>query len=403
MVGFPEYSVDHRPGLLQILSSSEKTNLINLVVDDKTGRGKEEGTMITRPDYAQALDLIAKDPDNFYLSDIGQDIIDSVNGNITLEDLSSYKAIATEILKMNYSDYVLETPGPPAGGAALLHMLKILEGYKFSPADIAKDLTVHRIIEAMKFGFAAYPNIAEFNDTEQSKEFTQNMLSAQHCEKLRLNITDNSTHDESYYNPQYDVLPTEGTSVVTAIDNDELFVSSISSLNSHFGSAVMTKKYGIILNNFLDAYDHAVDGLLPKHGINNNNIVKGGRRPRSAMAPVIFYNRHRKCKKRGVVGSTGGLKAIPATLQYLLNILSFDATPEDSNKRPRYYNTLIPNTTHVEDNLPTETTNSLRNKLHFTVSHDKPLTSTSAGYKEAKQIFSAADTRVEGKSVVIDK
>jgi len=58
---------------------------------------------------------------------------------------------------------------------------------------------------------------------------------------------------------------------------------------------------------------------------------------------------------------------------------------------------------YVADNLPTETMNSLRNKLHFTVSHDKPLTSTSAGYKEAKQIFSAADTRVEGKSVVIDK
>jgi len=53
----------------------------------------------------------------------------------------------------------------------------------------------------------------------------------------------------------------------------QIIFFAFSSLNSHFGSAVMTKKYGIILNNFLDAYDHAVDGLLPKHGINNVRII----------------------------------------------------------------------------------------------------------------------------------
>ena len=44
-------------------------------MDETRGTPKKAGTVIRRPDYARALDLIAQDPQNFYTgSDISDDI-----------------------------------------------------------------------------------------------------------------------------------------------------------------------------------------------------------------------------------------------------------------------------------------------------------------------------------------
>ena len=53
--------------------------LYELLVDTITDQTKKEGTIITRPEYADALDLIAEDPNNFYTSDISDDIVKSVS------------------------------------------------------------------------------------------------------------------------------------------------------------------------------------------------------------------------------------------------------------------------------------------------------------------------------------
>ena len=54
--------------------------LYKLLVDEESGQPKKAGFIIRRADYADALDLIAEDPQSFYSrSDISRDIADSVS------------------------------------------------------------------------------------------------------------------------------------------------------------------------------------------------------------------------------------------------------------------------------------------------------------------------------------
>lgn len=66
-----------REGLKPWLKNNSP-KLYKLLVD-KNDKIKAEGTIITRPDYADALDLIAADPLNFYQSEIADDIIKAVS------------------------------------------------------------------------------------------------------------------------------------------------------------------------------------------------------------------------------------------------------------------------------------------------------------------------------------
>lgn len=51
-----------------------------MLVDNNTGQAKPVGTVLKNPGYADALDIIAVDPNAFYNnSSISKDVVDSVS------------------------------------------------------------------------------------------------------------------------------------------------------------------------------------------------------------------------------------------------------------------------------------------------------------------------------------
>src|SRR5262245_18507225 len=117
---------------------------------------KDDGILV-QSDLADTLAAIARDgPKAFYEGAIAEKIVASVRdagGLMTVDDLKSYQAIDREPLRGSYRGYdIVSMPPSSSGGAILIEILNILEGYPDLAADDARG--VHLVVEAMKLAYA---------------------------------------------------------------------------------------------------------------------------------------------------------------------------------------------------------------------------------------------------------
>jgi gamma-glutamyltranspeptidase / glutathione hydrolase len=96
------------------------------------GRPLREGELLVQAELAEALEMIADGgPKVFYGGELGREIVDAVvadGGFMVLEDLSSYEAVLRKPISTQAFGWKVESNPPPAvGGAALAHMLALLE------------------------------------------------------------------------------------------------------------------------------------------------------------------------------------------------------------------------------------------------------------------------------------
>ncbi|KAJ3271370.1 hypothetical protein HDV01_006875 [Terramyces sp. JEL0728] len=115
-----------------------------------------DGDWLKRPEYAKTLESIAEEgADVFYNGWIADELIKTVNrtgGILTLEDLRNYRAKETRPLVGSYRGLKVISAPPPASGAVLLSVLNTIENY--SAFDKLDPLNTHRLVEALKHGYA---------------------------------------------------------------------------------------------------------------------------------------------------------------------------------------------------------------------------------------------------------
>ena len=111
-------------------------------------------------------------------------------------------------------------------------------------------------------------------------------------------------------------VPPPQASVVSVMDNDDLYVSVVSGLNSAFGSHLLTPD-GYLLNNAMSNF-YANLSLANAH-------VKAGQRPLQFALPVIAMETNNRCGLRIATGSSDA-----ALLgQVLYNMIRFNQTVTD--------------------------------------------------------------------------
>ncbi len=77
------------------------------------------------------------------------------NGLMTMEDLRNYVAKERTPLRGNYRGHeIISMPPPSSGGAVLIEMLNILEGYDLSKFEASSSDRYHLMAEAMRRAFA---------------------------------------------------------------------------------------------------------------------------------------------------------------------------------------------------------------------------------------------------------
>uniref|UniRef100_A0A8C2A441 Gamma-glutamyltransferase 5a n=1 Tax=Cyprinus carpio TaxID=7962 RepID=A0A8C2A441_CYPCA len=262
------------------------------------------------PRLAETMETIAKEgADAFYTGKIAKDLIKDVqerNGVLSLEDLSTFTVRVSDAWSVQLGEYKMHFPPPPAGGAILSFILKLMHGFGLSPASKQGDqktLTLHRFLEAVKFANGQKHNLKDPYFSSTDMEYIKDEKFIKHIKAL---ITDGSTHNASYYNitPSVDRFGTTHVSVMAA---DGSAVSVTSTINQMFGSTVYSPKTGIILNNELADFCGQAVSVTP------------GEQPPSSMAPTILQSQ----EKTLVIGGSGGSYITTAMALSIMNHLWF--------------------------------------------------------------------------------
>lgn len=117
------------------------------------------GDLMTRKRYCKLLRKIASGgADVFYKDKIAGQItaaLRAANGTMTAKDLENYKVILRNPLEITYRNFRIVSCSAPSGGPVVLSVLKTVEGYTNFGANNAINISVHRLDEAIRFGYGA--------------------------------------------------------------------------------------------------------------------------------------------------------------------------------------------------------------------------------------------------------
>ncbi|KAI8979758.1 gamma-glutamyltranspeptidase [Mycotypha africana] len=335
-----------------------------------TGFIAKPGEIIKRPTLAETLRTIAaKGADVFYNGYIAESLVNATQnagGILTLDDMKNYQPIIRPVIQTTYHGRKVITTSAPTSGPALLGILNLIEPYYFNntinDATIS-NLTIHRLIEAYKFGFAFRSELGDPKFTGNEKLQDQ-IITKEWADNIRSNITDNTTHGYLYYNPKYDNSESHGTMHLSVIDNsDQSAVALTSTVNLMFGAKFMDPITGVILNDEMD--DFSIPGVPNNFGLYPSpyNFIAPGKRPLSTITPTMLEDENQNLEM--VVGGSGGSQILTATLNVILNTLDFHyENVFEAVKAPRIHHQLLPNEIQFESGFKESILQGLSRRGH---------------------------------------
>ena len=323
------------------------------VFGKENGKAKwRAGDTLLQPDLANALRSIAEDgPDAFYKGPIADQLVAEMkadSGLITKHDLASYQAKERQPLRGTYRGYEIIGPPPPSsGGTCLIEMLNILENFDLKKQGRYAPQTLHLTIEAMRRAYcdrARYlgdPDFVKIPTELTTKEYAGRLAKEINLEKAtpsRDLAKDLAIQGES-----------SDTTHFSVIDKDGMAVSNTYTLESSFGSRIVVKGAGFLLNNEMGDFNPRPGVTTAKGQIGTEpNQIAPGKRMLSSMTPVIV---RRDGKPVLITGSPGGRTIINTVLCVTLNVLEFDMPLREAVDAPRLHHQWLPDVVHVEGEL----------------------------------------------------
>jgi len=349
------------------------------------------GVRLTQTDLANSLSLIARDgPKAFYDGPVGQKIVAAVRnagGVMTLDDLKAYRPLIRAPVRGTYRGYeILSMPPPSSGGALLIEILNILEGFEPSEASAP-----HRMIEAMKL---AYADRAVFlGDPDVVDVPVAAIISKAYAARLRATITDRarSSAEVRVAKPS----PREGvnTTHFSVVDRFGNAVSNTYTLNFIYGLGLVAEGTGILLNNELDDFA-AKPGAPNAYGLvgGSANAPGPGKRPLSSMAPTIV---RKDGKVFLVTGSPGGSRIITIVLQVITGVIDYSRNIAAAVAAPRLHQQWLPEEVFAETGVAPDLIRALESRGHRVVDQGR-WGSANSIMVTPQGLAGAADPRTRG-------
>lgn len=351
-------------GSREYLSKYAETKRIYL----NNGKFYNEGNVFRQPDLAATFArLQQRGPNEFYEGQTARLIVDDLkrhNGLMTMADMRGYVAKERETLRGNYRGYeIISMPPPSSGGAVLIEMLNILEGYDFKKMDWASSERYHLTTEAMRRAFA---DRAEYmGDADFVKVPIAGLTDKTYAARLRDTINpERASSSEQVKAGKPAGYESDETTHFTVVDSEGNAVANTYTLNNSYGSAVVAKGTGIIMNDEMDDFA-AKPGTPNLYGLiqSERNAVAPRKRPLSAMTPTFVL------RKDGslwfTVGSPGGPTIINTVLDVITNVIDYNMNMQQAIDAPRIHHQWLPDELVFEPyGLSGDTQNALLARGH---------------------------------------
>jgi gamma-glutamyltranspeptidase/glutathione hydrolase len=301
------------------------------------------GDRLVQSDLARTLARIAEcGPDDFYRGETADLITHEMRaggGLITAEDLASYAVMEREPVKGSYRGYeIISAPPPSSGGTVLLQILNILEGYTFGEWFHLSEQHIHYMVEAEK---RAYADRARYlGDPDYVEMPVSILISKEYADHSRFSIGQRATPAARLYGGGLTDFSHEETTHYSIIDQSGNAVSTTTTLNGAYGSKVIVRGAGFLLNNEMDDFS-IKPGVPNMYGLTGGeaNAIEPGKRMLSSMSPTIVM---RDDGVFLVLGTPGGSTIITTVAQVIVNIIDFDMNPENAVYSPRFHHQWLP-------------------------------------------------------------
>ncbi|ETK23150.1 gamma-glutamyltransferase [Pseudomonas sp. FH1] len=323
------------------------------------GTPKATGTLLKNPALANVFKRIAKEgPDALYQGPIADEIVRKVQGHrnagsLSQADLRGYTAKERTPLCTDYKQWkVCGMPPPSSGGVAIAQILGTLQALEArdpalaiapmlpvkSPSPAGLEPTpeaVHLLAEAGRLAFA--DRALYVADTDFVPVPVAGLVAPDYLAKRAALIGERSmgiakpgvpAGIQVAYAPDRSPLRIS-TSQVVAVDDLGGAVSMTTTVEAAFGSHVMVQ--GFLLNNQMTDFSF----IPEENGQPVANRVEPGKRPRSAMAPTLVFERN-SGELLATVGSPGGSQIIEYVSKSLVAMLDWKLDPQTAISLPNF-------------------------------------------------------------------
>jgi gamma-glutamyltranspeptidase/glutathione hydrolase len=307
------------------------------------------GDRLVQPELARTLRRLAEEgPEAFYTGAIAEQIVAEMKaggGLITKEDLAGYRAVARAPVHTTYRGYDVYGPPPPSsGGVCLVEMLNILETFDLRKNGRWSADTLHVMSEAMRRAFcdrACYlgdPDFVKIPPHLTTKEYARKL--AKEIDLKKATRSEDLAKDIP--------LAPEGDSTThfSVIDRDGLAVANTYTLEHSYGSRVVVKGAGFLLNNEMMDFNWR-PGHTDRQGAigTGPNLIAPGKRMLSSQTPTVVA---KGGKVLLVTGSPGSRTIINTVLCVLVNVLDFDMDIQAAVDAPRLHHQWFPDRARLE-------------------------------------------------------
>ena len=294
---------------------------------------------LKQKNLANTLEVIGKHGlDGFYRGEITENIVNDIQNNggiLTMEDFDQYKPFFWDKgLEFKYRDKIIRVPKYACAGITSAMTMKTLNGFDLSRLDHNSSEMLHLYISSARMAYAdrfKYVADPEFADVPWN-----GMISDKYIEKRQKEIKDTAPSTFKAGNPWIEegrdpkfVLessqprPDSGTTHLGVIDKDGNAVSITNTIMSGFGSGIIPKNTGVVMNNGMMWYDPTP---------NRVNSIASGKFPLNNMTPALVIG------KDGVeisVGASGGRRITNCVTSLLVKMIDYKMSPQKAIDEPR--------------------------------------------------------------------
>jgi gamma-glutamyltranspeptidase/glutathione hydrolase len=335
--------------LNNVVGDSDKFPELRRVFGKDGGKSWQTGDRLVQKDLAQTLRLIAEDgPDAFYKGPIAELIAAEMKaggGLITKDDLAKYEARERKPIHGTYRGYDVYAPPPPSsGGVCLVEMLNVLENFDLRKQGRFSAATLHLMAETMR---RAYCDRAYYLGDQDFVKIPPHLTSKDFAKRLAATINPHkATPSEKLARDIKLSKEGDSTTHFSVLDGDGMAVSNTYTLERSYGSRVVVRGAGFLLNNEMMDFNW-FPGQTTRGGTigTEPNTIAPGKRMLSSQTPTILA---RDGKVVLVSGSPGSRTIINTVLCVVVNVVDFDMDLQAAVDAPRLHHQWFPDEIRFE-------------------------------------------------------